>query len=1279
MKCQKCGFDNPKGSKFCNQCGTPLIISSIEGDHLHLAQSHIPRELRKKISSLRIEGERKNVTVLFADISGFTALSEKLDPEEVTELINRCFKVLIDVIYKYEGTIDKFIGDCIMALFGAPITHEDDPERAVRTSLEIMGALDRFNEEHGTKLSIHIGINSGTVIAGGVGSDLRMDYTVMGDTVNLADRLMEEAKDEILVSESVYKKTNYLFEMRGLESVKVKGKTKRIKPYRVIGIKEIPKHKRGISELYSPLVGREKEFEKIKSALNKVLQGNGVVLTLIGEAGLGKSRTIEEMRKECGEKTVWLSGRSFSYGRTIPFWVILEQIRIYLGVGEFTPEFEAIKRLKRETKRLFGDRTDEYLPYLSLFLSIKVPKNLEKKVKYLDYESLRLQEFVSVKAFFKEIAQNRPLILYFEDVHWIDAESIELLKFLLGGLSDSAVLFLFETRPEKESGLYNIKPYIQKIFKKRYIEIMLKPLKTVDANKLIHNLLRLPSFPRILLSLILEKSEGNPFYIEEIMHSFIDAGILKRKKGLWFVEEDISSFEVPDTVEAVIRSRLDRLPLEAKETMGNASVIGRIFHYCILSYITNLDSIDNAITILERGDFILKKNSSPPTYLISISGDDEEQFTIHNSQLSSDMEYMFKHALIRDVAYKGLLKKKRREIHRKTAEYMEGIFREKIENYYEVLGNHYYHAETFEKSYDYYKKAGDDAKKLYLNNVALGCYTKAIEIHKRILPYEKEKLAELYEKIGDVKVVKAEYDKACKDYKNAFHYYKAIEKKAGIRRKIGNIFFYKGEYDTAISFYEEITEILKKISKSSILSETLIDYAHLLSIGKSDYERAEKMIEEALRKIDEKNEPRIYARGLNNLGSISLRRCDYDKAMKYYQKSLAINEGLNYKKGIGTVANNIGVVYKNKGELDTALKYYKIHLTISEEISDKRGIGMASCNIGNIYKDIGELDTALKYYKIHLTISEEIGDKMGIGLASCNSGNVYFNKGEIDTALKYYERYLAITEEIGDKTGIGLGFCNIGNIYFNKGETDTALKYYEGYLTISEEIGDKRGIGMASCNIGNIYFNKGELDTAMKYYKRYLALTEETGDKNGIGVACLNIGGVYTEIEKFDDAEEYLERSLKILIELGNKRNLPEVYANLSELYTSEGNYRSALKFAEKTISLAEETGVKEQELFALRVMGKALSFKNPEKAVSYLKKSISLSKKQKMKIEMAKSSYELAKILKSSGKKREAKRYLSKSKKIFQKAGAKYWLNKCIIIPVQKITDVQDKKGKRG
>ncbi|TES93006.1 MAG: tetratricopeptide repeat protein [Candidatus Cloacimonadota bacterium] len=1217
MKCLKCGKDNPGGSKFCNQCGILLPVSSVKADHLRFARVHIPQKLRKKMTTLRADSERKNVTILFADISGFTALSEKLDPEEVTELINNCFEALINVIYKYEGTIDKFIGDCIMVLFGAPITHEDDPERAVHTALEIMGALDRFNEEGGTKLSIHIGINAGVVIAGGVGSDLRMDYTVMGDTVNLAERLMGLAKDEIFVSESVYKKTNYLFEMNGLAPVKVKGKTKKIKPYRVIGVKEKPKRKRRISELYSPLVGRNEELNTISAIMNKRLKENAAVLALIGEAGLGKSRLIEEMRKETGKKWLWLNGRSYSYGSTTPFWVVLEQVRNYLGIGEFVPELDAIKKLKRKTKELFGVNANEYLPYLSLFLSIKVPEHLEKKVKYLDYESLRLQEFVSVKAFFRMIAQNKPLILYFEDIQWLDPESLELIGFLLEGLKDTQVLFLFEARPEKETGLNKIKPFIQKIYKKRYTEIRLKPLNSYAASELLSNLLSISDFPENLSSLILEKSECNPFYIEEIIHSLIDSNILVFSSGIWTLSAEpytLSTIEVPETVEAVIRARIDKLPLVTKDIIGNASVIGRNFHYQILSHITDIEKLDDEIKILEGGEFILNKIS---------------QFPI-------DLEYQFKHTLIRDVAYNGLLKKKRRRIHRKIAEYMEDIFREKIKDYFETLAHHYYYAGLLEKSYEYYRKAGDDAKKLYLNNASIEYYVKAIEIHKKIFPDKRENLAELFEKKGDVHIIKAEYDVAFQDYKNASNNYKDIEKKADIKRKIGELFFNKADYNTAISLYGETIDILRNIPSSPVLSKTLLDYAWLLSVRKSEHLRAEKMTELALAKIDKKKESRIYAQGLNTLGGIFYNRGNYNKALKYYQKTLTISKALNDKKGIGTASNNIGLVYHNKGELDTTLKYYKRYLAISEEIGDKKGIGIASNNIGG----------------------------------------VYHNKGELSISLDYYKKYLAISEEIGYKRGTAIASGNIGIIYRNKGNLDTALRYYKKYLSLSKEIGFKHGICLASCYIGVVHLYKGELDTSLKYYKKYHSIAKEIDYKKGIGDACLNIGKVCREMRRFDNAKEYLEKAEEILLRIGDRINLSEVYANLSELNTEKENFKDALKIAEKALSITKETGAKEQEILALRAIGKALFNVNMQiaeklkvkskklkvksrKAISYLKQSISLAKGQKRELELAKSLYELSKILNCTGKKKEAEKYKKEAKSIFEKAGAKNWLYK--------------------
>lgn len=1212
MKCSKCGFENPKGLKLCSGCGESITLSEDR------------------------QGESINATVLSANISGFIKSPEKLSPGVDTDITSSLFENLREIVYKYEGTVEKFTDDYIMVLFGARITHEDAPERAVYSALEMLNALDRFNEEYGMNLSINIGVNSGVMI-------VDRGYTTTGDPINLAGQLMQMATDDIMVSESVYKSTAYLFEMDILKPVSIKKRAGEIIPYRVIGTRESPMPKHGAPELCAPLIGRDKEFKVMKLTLDKVMKAKSVVLSVNGEAGVGKSRLIEEFKKSTHNKVNWLSGRCLSYGKTFPFWVFLEQIRSYLGLSDFDLELESKRKLGGKAEDLFKERLDEYLPYLCVFLSIKVLEHLREKVKYLDPESLRLQEFISIQALFRDIAKNKPLILYFEDMHWIDPESLELLKFLLDGLKDAPIFFLIETRPEQETGLYNIRESIQVLFKEGYTEIDLKTLSANNAKTLIQNLLKMPEHLHDVSSLILEKSEGNPFYIEEIVRSFIESGVLKRNNGGWQITKDISSFEVPDTVDVVIRSRIDRLPHEAKEVLGRASVIGKSFPYKILSSISGKNHLRKNLNFLEDREFIVKKTDSSST-----------------SGLSPDTEYRFRHILIRDVAYKGLLQKKRKEIHRKIAGCIEDIFKEKIEDYYELLAYHYYNAESFEKSYDYYKKAGDEAKERYSNNIAIECYVKAIEIHKELFPdMKRERLAELFERMGDVKELRSEYDEALKDYKNAFGYYTDTEKKAGIKRKMGDVFAEKNKYDKAISSYEKVIRMLKNIPKSPVLSETLLGYAFLLFDIKGNYQGAEKMIEQALMRIEWTKAPQIYARGIDTLGYFSWVRGNYDTALKYRKKALAIFEKLSDKRGIASALCNIGNVSCRRGESDTALRYYKKSLAVSEEIGDKKGIARNSNNIGHIYERKGEFDTALKYYEICFAISEEIGFKRGTGIASSNIGLVYREKAELDTALKYYKRYLAISEEIGDKSGIGVAFNNIGDVYHNKGKLDTALKYYKRDLAISEETGDKSGIGDALCSIGIVYKDRGKLDAALKYYKKALIIFNEIGYKSGIGIARRYIGELHTEVKRFDDAKEYLEGSEKILTEIGDRINLSKVYASLSHLNTVQEDYETALTFAEKALTFVKETGARYQEVIALRTLGKALSTEKSEKAISYLKQSISLAKKQKMQLEFAISSYELAKVIRNTKEIREAEKYTKEAKGIFKKSGANGWLKK--------------------
>lgn len=1244
-----------------------------------MLQASLPEEMKDKILSAKIRGERKNVTVLFADVSGFTELSEKLDPEEITDIINKLFNVLIRIVYDNEGTIDKLIGDCIMALFGAPITHENDPERAVHTALDILNAMDAFNEAQGTSLSIHIGINSGLVVVGGVGSDLKMDYTVMGDTVNLAERLMEEAKDEILVSESVYKQVSYLFEMLPLERIRVKGKKLHITPHRVIGRTHEPTSKRGIPGLASPLVARNSECKALKSAIDILPKGEAIAISVIGETGIGKSRLIQELRTHANEKVTWLGGKALSYGKHLPFRILQEQIRAYLSISEFDTEERATASLEKNAKSLFKGKFNEYFPYLCRFLSLEVPDHLQEKVRHLDPESLKVQTAVSVKALLKQIARTHPLVLYAEDTHLVDRESIELITFLLDGLRDAPILFLFETRPEQGTGIYQIKQFLNEQYRERYMEVRLAPLKPAEAKELIKNLLHTRSLPADMLALILKKSEGNPFYIEEIIGTLIDEGIIQpQEDSLEFVSR-VVDFEIPDSVEATVRARIDKLPVEIKGFLGKASVIGRSFSFKILSCIEPDAPIPSYLDTLENRLFIAKlsaKTSEP-----------------------QDAEYAFRHILTRDICYKGLLKKSRREIHRDVAACIEHIHQGKLADHYEILAFHHYNARNLEEALTYYERSGDIDRRSYRNNAAVECYSQAIKIHEALYPEDQHsKRASLHMKRAAILELQATYDGALSDFEKALALFSTASERAETESKIGNIFYSKSDYETAIVHYERAVRILEGEADSPLLSRILIEYAQLLSVGKSDHKRAEQMVLRAFSAINEKKQPSTFAHGLKILGSISYRTGDYDTSLQYRQKALALWKELNDKREIADGNTNVGAAYYRKGELDKALEFYKEALSITEEMGYKWGMAQACRNIGLVYRVQGERNRALQYYERCLLIAEEIGNKSGIAAVYFNMGHIYLS-GELDRALEYYKRSLAISEEIGNKAPIGQVSNNIGIVYRSKGELDTALKYYTKYLEIAEEIGDKWGVGAATGNIGFVYYDKGDLSQAMEYatksrdlfekigymagvasasqtigqihlekgdidksldhFERYRAIFEKMGNKREIGRAHLSIGNLFEETGQHDKAREHLDKAISIAEEAGGAIDMAEAYLTLAEMHATMKQFEDAIDYSEKAFFLAKDTGAKTFEILALRAIGMSLAHDQPDKALSYLEESVELAKRHHMRLISAKAMVELARVLAQTKKTKEAAKVLAEASGIFKETGALRWIEK--------------------
>ncbi len=565
-------------------------------DRLGLLQKYMPKELADRIvsGSRAIEGERRNVTVLLADLSGFTALSEKLDPEQVRSIINDCFGILARSIYKYEGIIDKFIGDAIMALFGVPLTHEDDPQRALKAALELMELLEKFNTERHppSPLKMRIGVNTGMVVAGAVGSDLKMEYTVMGDTVNLTARLQSAAEPgQILAAQNTYRRAVHDFVFQQLKPISVKGKEEPVNLYLVVSEKphgEIPEE---FGKLKMPqMVGRDRELELLKNNLELTKQGHGLVVSVSGGSGLGKSRLIYEFQRFIpADSALFLKARCQSLALTKPYAVF-----------------------------------QEIISGLSKFLN-QTPPDLAGIEKIHVYDTL--------KQYIDKATQTKPLVMMIEDLEFIDDQSRELLNYIVDLLPERRVLLVCTYKQEFSHSWAE---------KTHYRDISLQELSEEELSRMLNSMLLEDKLSPELKTLVISHAEGNPLFLEEIVKSLVDSGTIQKKNESWFQSKDISEIPVPETISAVLLSRLDRLGEKAKRILQLASVIGRTFKYNMLKELYPDEvALKEQLSRLQQLEVVFEKSVYP------------------------EKEYIFKHELTREVMYDSLLITQREELSRK--------------------------------------------------------------------------------------------------------------------------------------------------------------------------------------------------------------------------------------------------------------------------------------------------------------------------------------------------------------------------------------------------------------------------------------------------------------------------------------------------------------------------------------------------------------------------------------------------------------------------------------
>jgi len=760
MLCPSCGTDNPPGFSFCGHCGTPLPRRcpqcGLESPPGFSFCGHCGADLSRLSPTpveSPLEGERRFVAVLFADIAGFTRLSERLDAEEATALVNRCLERMTEAVSQNGGRVDKYTGDGLMAVFGAPIAHEDDPERALRAALAMQASVSEMRlAPGGGQVPLHIGLACGQVVAARVGGHSRREYTVIGTSVNLAARLEEvSAPGQILVNEELARLTEHEFIYRPVSLPKLHGWDGSVLAFELIGERRGAVTATRPGAMRSPLVGREAEASILWRCLEDLTNRRGGIVSVIGEAGIGKSRLLQEVRGQAHERGLpinWLEGHSLESGEAVRYGCFRSLLQSAIGAATQADVADVAERLRTSLEMLLPDRVGEVYPYLGRVLGVSLDVEAAQRLERLDGESLKWQTFRIFSEWVAAQVEREPLVLVVEEAHWADPTSVELLEHLLPLARRVPLLMVKVYRPEPDRPAWRLREVAGREHREVYTELWLRPLPAVAAERMVAYLLHTDAVPPKALELILGRAEGNPLFIEEIVRSMVDRGVLvEHEEGFWDLSPTWHEFVVPETIQGILQARMDRLGDEARRTLQVAACIGRVFPRRLLA--ASLAAIEGAERdidldlerLLDSG--LIEEQSGPP-----------------------EREYVFRHILVMDAARSGLLRQQRRTIHLHLAQALEAMFAGRLADHYAILAHHYAEANQEEQALDYFLLAGDYARSNYALEDALSFYERALEfLHRRD---EAERTAKTLMKMALVNLNRFDFAAASAQYAESF-------------------------------------------------------------------------------------------------------------------------------------------------------------------------------------------------------------------------------------------------------------------------------------------------------------------------------------------------------------------------------------------------------------------------------------------------------------------------------------------------------------------------------
>jgi class 3 adenylate cyclase/tetratricopeptide (TPR) repeat protein len=1081
LPCPQCGMENFPGDKFCGECGCDLTQPT-EAPPIDYKepQSYTPKFLADKILTNRstIEGERKLVTVLFADVANYTSISEKLDPEAVHQIMDGCFKILMDEIHKYEGTINQFTGDGVMALFGAPVAHEDHAQRACYAALAIQSAVtaygERIKRDHGQDFKMRIGLNSGPVIVGAIGDDLRMDYTAIGDTTNLASRMEGMAQPgAIYISSNTQRLARDFFEFKSLGKVEVKGKEDPQEAFELQKTGEVETRiGASVAKGLTRFVGRKNSMAALMEAYEKVKSGSGQVVGLVGEAGVGKSRILFEMRGMLpqGEYS-YLEGRCIHFGGSMIYLPILDILRSYFEIKDGDLEL-TIKKKTEEKIIDFDEKLKGVLPPIHELLSIKVD---DDAFNQLEPNEKRERTFEAIRDLLIRVSQEKPLILAVEDLHWIDKTSEEFLGYLIGWLANNPILLLLLYRPEYTH------PWGSKSY---YNSIVLSHLTTKSSAELVQAILEGADVVPELKDLILHRSGGNPLFMEEFTRSLIENGTIQKKDHQYVLSQKPADIQVPDTIQGIIAARIDRLEDNLKRTMQVASVIGRDFAFRILQTITGM-------------------KQELKSHLINLQG---LEF-IYEKRLFPELEYIFKHILTQEVAYNSLLLKRRKEIHEKIGKAIEDIYTDRLEEFYEMLAYHYSKTENFEKAFQYLKLSGLKAVEKHSLIEALGHYKEAkyaidqIPISKEI---KKEKLQLILFMSLPLRLLgfpegSLEIFKEGESISNELE---DIISTTILEARMAVCYSHQGNHSEGLWYAESAFEKAGKIQNIDLIAPVGLNLCNSYSNSGYFSKMVDvapdiiKLIEKEKRESDFFNMPmNVYSAFCAYLGIGSGCLGHFKQGETFCEKGLQFALQLGEPRSITYVELWYGLFLAHKGAWEISKAHWKNCIKYSEETNWLFALGLAWLGLGMAFTYLGDPQTGLEYIQKGLKIQSSTGINSQLAYYYCELGNAHFALDDLTNALDCVTNAYKLAYDNNEKLWQAYSSVLLGRILAKSdpSQIDNAEEYILKGINIFEELRIKSWYPIGHLFLGEVYADIGQKDKAIKNLKKSEGMFKEMG------------------------------------------------------------------------------------------------------------------------------------------------------------------------------------------